>query len=227
MLGGAICMNFENLRANEKIMFAFRLSLLVIMPFILGAFVLPHTIQVDGQPLGAPTENRYVGFETVSYSSTHSQQDISTPSSINTLFPLAAYMDFPPFITHEKLQLCFQDNGSSLVLPNGSRLFPTFQWNINLNDQQTIILQPNSVSCVGMTEKQRVNYSWAATIDTGLQKQNLNGTITFYPQTYAFTRSVKNYGLLQGLAMIPVLYLIFWYPLAGIWKKMRDGLSTQ
>ena len=56
---------------------------------------------------------------------------------------------------------------------------------------------------------------------------NVSGVATFVPQTTAYTSMTMDYGILQGLAMIPVAYLLVWYPLAGIKKKILDGIWEQ
>ncbi|MCX6772444.1 MAG: hypothetical protein NTV88_01590 [Candidatus Micrarchaeota archaeon] len=212
--------------SNEpKVAFALRLVLLLILPFMLGAFVFPHTQLLEGSVLATPVENTQVS-EVLSYSFSSSGSDIGTQNGIGSAFPLSSYLDFPPLVSHERLQLCFADNGTGLILSNGTAITPEMEWQIYLNNNTPILLKPGSFACADINRNEGAVYAWTAKI-TGLDKSVLNSTITFNPATRTYPRVLVNYGLLQGLAMIPVFYLVVWYPLIGIWRKLHEGMLAQ
>ena len=204
---------------------AIRIILLVLLPFFLGAFVFPHTQYLTGTSIDAPTQN--ATQTSVSYSFAQSHNAAMDTAQINSVFPLAEYLDFPPFISHRNPQLCFLDNGSSLTLPNGTVLTPNFNWNISLSNGKSISLATNSVRCANLLSGEKLSYIWTASVLSSSELDGINGTVTFDPETSTFPRETMDYGLLQGLAMIPVFYLLVWYPLAGIWKKIRHGMLEQ
>ncbi len=213
-------MNF-NLRA-----FAARFCVLILLPFLLGMYVFPHVQFINGQLLSTPLENRKA-TEVLSYTFNPAGHDVIIGNSVANAFPLSNYLGFPPLVSHDRLQLCFQDNGSSIVLPNGTQITPSMQWRIYVNNNTPIILQPLMFACTEVTSKDQVVYAWSATVNTGLEPGTVNGTILFNPQTLTYPRQLMDYGLLQGLTMIPVFFLLVYYPIAGIWKKLRDGLLSQ
>ncbi len=203
--------------------YAGRLLLLVILPFALGAFVFPHTQAIDGQPLSSPQES-VSGLE-VSYS--FSNSDIHIPARVNAVFPLAEYLGFPPLVNHGSSQLCFQDNDSYMVLPDGSRFDPSFVWTVFLNNRTEIMVGPYGTNCTPADLAGRNSYKWYASLALPLNDSRFKGNLTFVPQTSTYARVMMDYGLLQGLIMIPVCYLFIWYPGAGIWKKLHKGILEQ
>ena len=216
--------NDQNQAKPEKL--ALRFFLLIAMPYILGAWIFPHTQYAQGNALSALSQNTSGPAEVVSYSFNDTQTRLRT-SQVNSIFPLANYLDFPPLISHGGLQICFSDTGSSLTLPSGRNITPAFDWAIGLSDGRTLNLTSGSLACTSVDPAAQTTYSWSAQVPTGLSSQELNGSVTFNPQTSAYPREVLDYGMLQGLVMIPVFYLFIWYPLTGIWKKLRHGMLEQ
>ena len=218
-------MELEVIAKDPRSAFALRLALLVILPFALGAFVFPHTQFMEGSVLATPVENAQVN-EVLSYSFSRGGSALATQNGIGSAFPLSSYLDFPPLVSNDNLQLCFADNGSSIILSNGTVIKPEMEWRIYLNNNTPIALQPGSFACADIRKDEGAVYAWTAKI-TGIDKGALNGTITFNPETRTYSRVLVDYGLLQGLAMIPVFYLVIWYPLIGIWRKLREGMLAQ
>jgi hypothetical protein len=204
-----------------------RFGILVLLPFLTGFWLIPHTAYTNGQLLGAPSENMSGGSSTVSYTFTHSSTDMTLPSRVNAIFPLADYLDFPPFVTHRDPLICFQDTGSYVILPNGTTVSPNFDWDVYFGSSTILDVPKNSVNCTVTKAGESNSYKWQAKLDINLGEQNLTQNMTFVPKTTTYPEFVMDYGLLQGLVLIPVCYLFIWYPAAGIWKKMHMGMIEQ
>jgi len=205
----------------------FRFALLVLLPFLLGLWMLPHTIYTNGQMLGAPNESQSGAPSTLSYSFIHSSSEIDVPQRVNAIFPLADYLDFPPFVSHSNPFMCFQDSGSYVILQNGTRINPVFDWNVYFGTNVVLVVPKNSTKCAAIVPGQNSTYKWVAKLKVDLSDQNLSENLTFVPKTTTYPQFVMDYGLLQGLVLIPVCYLFIWYPAAGIWKKVHNGLDEQ
>jgi hypothetical protein len=218
-------MDSEAIIKDRRFAIASRIFLLLVFPFILGALVLPHTQYIDGTQLTAPSENQSSSAGMLSYSFNHSEDTIGP--ALNALFPLANYLDFPPFVSQNRVQMCFADSGSGIILPNGTRLEPPFQWVIGINGRSEVRLDSNSVACSDINGNGKNSFSWNANISAGLSEKDLNSTLVFDPQTSTYPRHLIDYGLLQGLVMMPLFYLLVWYPAFGIWKKIRHGMQEQ
>jgi len=206
---------------------AYRFCILVMLPFLVGLWVLPHTTYADGQLLGTPDQNQSGSSQSVTYTFTHNSSAASLPESIDEVFPLADYLDFPPFVSHTGPLICFQDEGSYVILPDGSNFTPNFDWDVQFGNSTTLDIPPNSFKCARTVPGQTNSYQWYARMDIDMADQNLTSNLTFVPKTTTYPRFVIDYGLLQGLVMIPVCYLFIWYPAAGIWKKVHKGLGEQ
>jgi hypothetical protein len=211
--------------SDDDARFALRIALLILLPFFLGAFVLPHTQMMDGQMLGSPGEAK--SGDEIAYSFSHPGNDLSVPQSVGAIFPLANYLDFPPLVSHGEPEICFQDNDSYLVLADGSKFDPEFQWIVDFNNKTQLIVMPDGVNCTKASASGQNDYRWFVNMAIPSDDPRFKGNITFVPQTMAFPRMIMDYGLLQGLAMIPVAYLFIWYPAAGIWKKLHKGMAEQ
>ena len=211
---------------NANVAHAYRIFLLVILPVLVGYFALPHTQTVDGMPLNAPSANPSAISNSMVYSFQTSAEMVES-QKITTLFPLAGYLDFPPFVTHNGPLLCFEDNGSYLSFSNGTNQTPDFEWNVTLNNESAVRVGPNSYNCTAAKAGQDNNYNWYARINLprGLNLSEVN--VTFIPVTKTYPRIVMDYGLLQGLVLIPVAYLFIWYPAAGIIRKIKKGMEEQ
>lgn len=209
-----------------RFLLAARFALLVALPFLLGLYVLPHTAHMDGQLLGTP-EVQQNASGVLSYSFASADNDATLEQSVGSIFPLSNYLDFPPLVSHDRMQLCFRDNGSSIDLPNGTRIIPDLAWEIHVNNDPPILLNASSQACTDITNRGPIYYAWTARINTEIDRQSLNGSIAFNPETLTYPRLEMDYGLLQGIAMIPVFYLLVWYPAIGIWKKLHEGMLSQ
>lgn len=210
---------------NQYLRYTVRIFLLILLPFVLGAFILPHTQDMEGQMLKSPTEAS-TGAE-ISYSFRHSENDIAVPQKVNAIFPLADYLNFPPLVNHYQPELCFEDNESFLILADGERYDPEFEWVVNFNNQTEVTVAPDSVSCTPLSANGPNDYRWYARMVLPLNDSRFKGNVTFVPQTMTYPQITMDYGLLQGLVLIPVVFLFVWYPAAGIWKKMHRGMLEQ
>lgn len=211
---------------DKRLHLAARFALLVLVPFLLGCFIFPHVQYVNGSLLSTPIGNKNTA-EVLSYTFSSSDHELLLGQSVGTIFPLSNYLDFPPLVSHDRMELCFRDNGSTIMLPNGTQLAPDMQWDIHINNNQPLKLNSSSLACADIPSKGPVVYAWTARINTGIDVGSLNGSIIFNPATLTYPRLEMDYGLLQGIVMIPVFFLLVWYPLAGIHKKLRDGIFAQ
>ncbi|VVC02707.1 Uncharacterised protein [Candidatus Bilamarchaeum dharawalense] len=211
---------------DAKVVYTYRIFLLIILPLLVGYFVLPHTQVIDGTPLDAPVANPNDPTQNISYSFAHSNEEVVGNQRISTLFPLAGYLDFPPFVSHSDPMICFQDEGSYLTV-NQSNQPPDVRWDVILNNQDKLTVKTYSTNCTHTKSDQNLSYGWYASIklppDINLSASN----VTFTPKTKTYPRIIMDYGLLQGLILIPVAYLFIWYPAAGILRKIKKGFEEQ
>jgi hypothetical protein len=210
---------------RKYVSYALRFALLVLLPFMLGAYVLPHTQYLQGQGLSTPSNAQGGAPQDVTYAFVHNNADSFVANKINTLFPLAEYLDFPPFVNHGSPSICFADNGSYLILPDNSTTVPTYTWNVLFNNQTSISVLPFSTSCTPISLGKEYSYAWKLNIVN--INSNLTGTAAFAPQTSTFTRMAMDYGILQGLVLIPVFYLLVVYPVVGLKRKILEGIEAQ
>ena len=220
-------MELQKLQENENAKFAARLFLLVLLPFFLGMWVLPHSASVQGSPIAAPSGQQSSPSDMISFYFNNSAEGSAVPRGINSAFPFSEYLDFPPFISPENQKICFADNGSTLIYPNGTIASPDFNWTVHLEGGKSVTVGSSSINCTAITGSRIPKYGWSATINTNVDRQDVNGTVLFYPETSTYLVSDMNYGLLQGLVMIPVFFLVIWYPLFGIIKKLKHGMDAQ
>ena len=219
-------MQFRHLLQDRRLLLAARLALLVALPFLLGMYILPHAQYVSGSLLSTPDENKNA-TDVLSYSFSADSHDNVLSQSVGSIFPLSGYLDFPPLVSHDRLQLCFQDNGSVIHLPNGTQIAPDLEWAIHINNDPPIRINTTTFACADVPKSGPMVYAWTAKINTGIDRESLNGTIIFDPATLTYPRVEMNYGLLQGMVLVPVFYLLIWYPLVGIWKKLHEGMMAQ
>jgi len=210
--------------ADKRPTYALRIAVLVLLPFLVGAFLLPHTQPLTGQELRAPNETAS-GLNSITYAFVHDASNAAVSRRISSIFPLAEYLDFPPFASHTNPAICFEDKGSYVMLPDNSTAVPSFQWHVLFNNATTLAVNPNSLNCTPIALGKEYEYSW--TLQVGSVDSNVSGIATFVPQTDAYTTITVDYGMLQGLVMIPVAYLLIWYPAAGIRKKILEGFEAQ
>ena len=206
---------------------ALRVFLLLLLPFFLGFYILPHGQAVLGQPVEPFSGNRSAPASALLFNFTHTQAAQAQFAQIESVFPLANYLDIYPLVAHQVTGICFQDVGSRIVLANGTAFYPDFYWNITRPSYPDVILQANSSSCTNATRAAPGEYSWSAQVPTNLSLEEFGDDSVFYADTRVQLQGEFQYGLLQGLAIIPAAYLFIWYPLFGIWRKIREGMKVQ
>ena len=206
---------------------AFRAFFLLVLPFFVGFLLLPHTQAVYGQPVEPFPGNKTSPAGGFSFNFTHTQETQSQFAQIESVFPLANYLNVYPLVSHRMTGICFQDVGSRIVLGNGTVLYPDFYWNIGRPSFPHVVVRANSTACTNVSMAAPGDYSWAAQIETDLSREELGNSSAFYTDTRVQLQGEYEYGLLQGLAMIPAAYLFVWYPLFGIWRKIKEGMAVQ
>ncbi|MBI5227799.1 hypothetical protein HY988_04390 [Candidatus Micrarchaeota archaeon] len=207
--------------------FTVRIFVLIFLPFVFGAFILPHTQGViDDQPLN-PISN-VSGPSYVLSEDRHGSINESTAlTKINSIFPLSNYLGFPPFVYYRTHQICFEDRGSNVTYVNGTVYTRDFKWDVLFNKNTDIIVQTNSVSCTEINFNENFSITWRVNIP--LSNNNLSEikSLQFNPNARSYFDLVLDYGILQGLVMIPACYLLIFYPAAGIIKKIQKGMLEQ
>jgi hypothetical protein len=218
-------MDIEDLKADWKL-FA-RLFVLVMVPFFLGAFVVPHTELLRGEPLSRPSTIPTSFLQIESYEFTHVYSVTQSPTAVNSIFPFSNYLRSYPAVSYGALQLCFQDNGSYLAYPNGTTVAPALSWNVALNNDSLLHVPYGEANCAEVSMNEAYSLTWDAAFPPGaLGDANLS-QVEFIPQVIVYPAMVMDYGILQGMVFIPAFYLFVFYPSAGIIRKIRDGMMEQ
>jgi hypothetical protein len=199
----------------------------VVLPFLLGAVVFQHTEEVQGTPLQTPAEIPSGYLQAATYAVTHESALTQNPSQIASVFPLANYLDFAPLVSYGSTRLCFQDLGSYVTYPNGTNSTPAFEWEVIVNNASVVFVQPSSTHCMSTSANGQYSFAWNAEFPTEqFGAENLSA-IGFTPRIVIYPDVAVDYGILQGLVFIPAFFLFIFYPLAGIWKKIRSGFLEQ
>ncbi len=212
----------KNLR-SEKWLPVARLFFLVPLPFILGLLVFPHTellvSQLPASTAGSTSEIAH----SISYSAKNFGS-VPIPSSVNSIFPFANFLDFPPMVIYRDPSVCFIDRGSTLVFGDGTSAKPDFFWEIEFNGKKSVSVPANGEACVPVRFNENFTYNWNANVDlTGMPLNNTQ----FMPSISTSHKVVRDYGVLQGVVLIPAFFLFVLYPLAGIIRKIREGMMAQ
>ncbi len=216
-------MDFKNIQRIHL----FRILILILLPFLIGAVLLPHTAELKGSTLTRPSEIQTGYLQSQQYVFTHVYTaDQSTPQ-VGSVFPLANYIHFYPAVSYGNMQLCFQDEGSYLTYSNGTTKTPAFQWSVEINNASRVVVFPNSIACTKAEASSSYSLSWKANIPySALAQEDLSNT-SFTPEVVVYPTVTMDYGVLQGLVFIPAFYLFIFYPAAGIIKKIQKGLLEQ
>ncbi len=199
---------------------AFKLLILLALPFVYG-FMLPHTQAVTSEGLNSPTlsSNGSLDFKSV-------QGEVGVPDSVNSIFPLAKYFSFWPLVSFNDAQMCFEDNGSYVSYANGTRLPASIVWTVDLNGNNITVL-PYSENCTAVPFGHSYTYKWVGQVYFLIPSNDSLSQVQVAPITNTYHTFQYDYGILQGLVLIPVIYLVFWYPLFGIWRKIDKGWKEQ
>ncbi len=236
----------RSLWADKRVLLASRLFLLILLPFLFGAFLLPHTQPVYVQSIETPAQSAGAGSPSAgnasggignafapspsannasSYDFTYSGGGLVSPDSLNAVFPLAHYINFPPFVMIDQLQVCFSQNGSQVIFKNGTRTAANLSWTVRLDDGTTLPIREGLAACTDARSGQ-MHADWSAAPVPPFPG-NLSDVAAFENTPDTYVRVIMDYGILQGLAMIPAFFLIVYYPAAGIWKKLHEGMGAQ
>ena len=206
---------------------ALRVFFLLLLPFFLGFYVLPHSQAATGQPVPSFSGNRSSLAGALSFNYTHTQEAQNQFAQIESVFPLANYLNFYPLVSHKVTSVCFQDAGSRIELANGTVIYPDFYWEVSKPSFPPVIVQANSTTCANTSGADLAQYTWSAQIQTNLTEDELGPSSVFHTDTRVQLQGEVDYGLLQGLAIVPAAYLFVWYPLFGIWRKIKEGMTVQ
>lgn len=197
-----------------------KIAVLLLLPFLYG-FMLPHSQMVTSEGLASPrlSNNGSLDYRSV-------QGEVSLPDSVNSIFPLAKYFSFWPLVSFRDAQMCFEDNGSYVSYRNGTMLPASLEWSVSLNGKNLTVL-PYSENCTGVEMGHPYNYTWVGRLYFLIDRNATLSDVAVVPATNTFHRFEYDYGVLQGLVLIPVVYLVFWYPLFGILRKIEKGWKEQ
>jgi hypothetical protein len=211
-------MDFRFIQGKE-----IKILILIVIPFLYG-FILPHRETISSAALGSPVEASLQNDTTLDYSEV---QVGSSPSEVNSVFALGKYLSFWPLVSFNNPEICFEDNGSYVAYPNGTRITAAIIWNISMSDNTSIGLQQNQQACEKVAFGHNVSYRWVGQLFFLVNKNDSAEGVKVVPQTNTFHRFEYDYGILQGIALIPAFYLLFWYPFIGILKKIEKGWREQ
>ncbi len=207
---------------------AIRFFILVLLPFLIGAVVLPHQHMVKGDSLSTPAEPKRNFSYTLNYSFADTINESAHFEAIDSVFPFAEFISFYPMVRNSNPQACFEDQGSTITYPDGITIPLIFHWTINFNGQKNLTLNSASKVCTPVRFNEGFIYDYSATIPNEyLNRPNPSNSpdvIKFSPKTIAYTRYTLDYGILQGVALIPACFLLVWYPLSGIVKMVQKGI---
>jgi hypothetical protein len=200
---------------NPKVSIAIRLVLLVLLPFVLGCFVFPHEYYAEGVAVGAAGQ----GMQTYTFSS--QSHEILMEKSMGSVFPLYKYIDYAPFVTRDMVEICAA-NVSDLALPNGTLLKPEMEWSIG--GSEGIENRNGAVFCADVPAESQLQPQGQG----GANATNMTSgsTIAVSLASNAHPRYEVEYGVLQGLVLVPVFYLLVFYPATEIWKKLHRGMHA-
>ncbi|MEK6982812.1 MAG: hypothetical protein AABX38_07800 [Candidatus Micrarchaeota archaeon] len=212
---------------EESLTYGFRVFVLILLPFIIGAYFLPHEKSITGDNLTSPVS----GLQNISSKSgftfVHTIDNAAIPQKLSSIFPLADYLSFPPFVVYKDPVICFEDKGTYITFLNGSKSFPDLIWIVDVNNKTKVIVPKNSVSCTTSKANEKFDYIWTVNVSINSDDPDISKKISLNPQTATYPMLIVDYGLLQGLVSIPVFFLFVWYPLFGIIKKIKSGLGEQ
>ncbi len=214
--------NENRLTDNNKMM-GVRILLLIFLPFLIGYAILPHRHIAIGDSLNTPSDIKRNFSYALQYSFNHTQKEDIQMQQINAIFPFAEYLSVYPLVHNENPNVCFEDQGSRISYSNGAQIPANFNWIIGFNGAKDITLPTNSIKCKQIAFNERFNYSWTAQIPTQYLEGPVEGA-TLNPATKAYIQYTVDYGFLQGIVMIPAMFLLIWYPITEIVKKIQKGL---
>lgn len=204
-----------------------RALILIVIPFLLGALVLQHTETMTEESLLRPAEIQTSYLQYEAYEFSHQVSLTDSQMQVSTLFPLANYVRFWPAVSFNNFQLCFQDTGSNITYLNGTTVSPSFEWAVHINNRTTVRVPPDSISCIDAKTNESYSFSWVANLPLSVLGSINETKPIFAPSIVVYPKVTMDYGILQGLVFIPVFYLLIFYPIAGIHKKIEKGLLEQ
>src|SRR4030095_5650726 len=204
---------------NSKL---FKFFVLVVVPFLLG-MALPHVQTVKNEHLGSPSLQ---SIDNDTLNSSAFEAEVNIPENVNSVFPIAKYFSVWPLVSFNDPQLCFADNGSYVAYTNGPSIQATISWTVEVNGKK-VSVDDSTASCVPVQLNQKVAYRWEGQVFFLINRNESLGKVSVAPSTLTYHKFECDYGILQGIALIPAIYLFFWYPFFGIWKKIEKGWKEQ
>ena len=200
-----------------------KIIILLVIPFVYGLW-LPHVETVKNEHAGSHGLESSNGNNSLDFKSVRGE--VSVPSDVNTVFPIAKYLSFWPLVSFRNPEICFEDNGSYVAYTNGTKLSANVDWTVDFNGKN-VTLEQNSSNCTAVNFGQKFNYTWTGKLFFLIGKNESLGNVIVVPDTKTYHKFDYDYGILQGLVLIPALYLFFWYPIVGIINKIENGWKEQ
>ena len=148
---------------------ALRVFFLLLLPFFLGFYALPHSQAATGQFVPSFSGNRSSLAGALSFNYTHAQEAQTQFAQIASVFPLANYLNFYPLVSHKVTAVCFQDAGSRIELANGTVIYPDFYWEVSKPSFPPVIVQANSTACAN---------TWEVTAPWSIRCDRLSGSFS-------------------------------------------------
>jgi len=205
----------DALRKNRGASIAVRLALLVAVPFVLGCFVFPHEYYADGAAIGDASQ----GMQAYLFSA--DSHNLLMEKSMGSVFPLYKYFDYAPLVSRDMVEFCV-GNGSALALPGGARLAPEQEWSLGESEGQK-----NRGGMATCADVPASSQAWLHPQGgAGGSSIAPEGSMVLNSASKVYPRYEVEYGVLQGLVMVPVFYLLIYYPATEIWRKLRHGMHA-
>ncbi|MFH1095664.1 MAG: hypothetical protein V1728_05600 [Candidatus Micrarchaeota archaeon] len=98
-------------------------------------------------------------------------------------------------------------------------------WSVRLDDGTTLPIREGLAACTEARSGQ-MHADWFAAPVLPFPG-NLSEVAAFENTPNTYVRVIMDYGILQGLAMIPAFFLVVYYPAAGIARKLKEGILAQ
>jgi hypothetical protein len=201
-----------------------KVLILVLIPFIYG-YMLPHTQTLRSENLRSPTLTDTENGSVLDFQSV--QGTVGLPDGVNSIFPLGKYLSIWPLVSFNDPQLCFEDQGSYVQYTNGTRLPAEIEWDVALDNGSVVHVSQDSVNCSPIEFGRKFSYRWEGKLFFLINRNESLGNVSVVPDASTYHQFEYDYGVLQGLALIPALYLLVWYPLFGIIRKIEKGWKEQ
>jgi len=129
---------------------------------------------------------------------------VSSGSALNSVFPLAAFVHFPPFVMADRVQLCFAGNNSRVLYDNSTSAPANLSWSVKMDDGTVLPILEGLAACTDVKSGQ-VHAEWTAQLQTPLVPADASHVVSYSNDRLTYLEVVMDYGILQGLVDLAFL----------------------